>query len=63
MQLTSPTLTSHTISAKAIDLRYKRSWMIIGVYGPQGDLEKMFIRELKQLKQSVGGRVAIDMRF
>jgi hypothetical protein len=46
--------TSHTISAKVSDIRHNRIWTIIGVYGPQGDLEKkIVIRELRHLKQQV----------
>jgi exonuclease III len=53
MQLSNPVLTSHTISAIVTNLIIRKSWMLTGVYGPQGDLEKKkFIRELKQLKQS-----------
>jgi exonuclease III len=51
LQLPDPVLFGHSISAKVFDLRFNRSWVATGVYGPQGDLEKkMFIRELKQLK-------------
>jgi exonuclease III len=51
LQLPDPVLFGHSISAKVFDLRFNRSWVVTGVYGPQGDLEKkMFIRELKQLK-------------
>jgi exonuclease III len=53
MQLSNPVLTSHTISAIVTNLIIRKSWMLTGVYGPQGDLEKKkFIWELKQLKQS-----------
>jgi hypothetical protein len=35
------------------DERHNFSWTFTGVYGPQGELEKkMFIRELKNLKQT-----------
>jgi exonuclease III len=51
LQLSSPSTTSHTISASVLDLRRSKSWMVIGVYGPQSDLDKkMFIRELRLLK-------------
>jgi endonuclease/exonuclease/phosphatase family metal-dependent hydrolase len=36
------------------DIRNNTTWTVTGVYGPQGDLEKkMFIRELRRLKQAV----------
>jgi exonuclease III len=47
-------LTNHTVSVKVVDSRFNDEWMITGVYGPQGSLDKkMFIRELKRLKQAV----------
>jgi hypothetical protein len=53
MQLSNPYLTTHTLSIIVKDSRGNRAWMIIDVYGPQGELEKrMFIREFEQLKQS-----------
>jgi hypothetical protein len=49
--LQNPSLTNHTISTSVIDSILNVTWMIIGVYGPQGELDKkMFIRELSQLK-------------
>jgi exonuclease III len=53
LQLQSPSITEHIISASVLDTRINTIWMIIGVYGPQGELEKkMFIRELRHLKDS-----------
>jgi hypothetical protein len=50
-QLQNPSLTSHTVSTSILDLRDNSTWVITGVYGPKGDLEKkMFIREFKLLK-------------
>jgi hypothetical protein len=55
MQLSNPATTNNTISASVLDCRSNRSWNITGVYGPQGDLnKKMFIRELRHLKSSMG---------
>jgi hypothetical protein len=46
--------SENTISAQVIDCRSNISCTITNVYGPQGNLEKkMFIRELKSLKQMV----------
>lgn len=46
--------TANTITATIIDARTNQQWSVTGVYGPQGDLEKkMFIRELRQLKNTV----------
>jgi hypothetical protein len=48
MQISSPSPTSHTISAQIIDHRSNISWTITDVYGPQGELEKkMFIKRIK----------------
>jgi hypothetical protein len=45
---------THTLTANVLDLRNNQHWMETGVYGPQGTLEKkMFIRELKLVKQIV----------
>jgi exonuclease III len=52
IQIQNPVLTSHTISATMVDSRHNLLWTFISVYGPQGALDKkMFIRELKNLKQ------------
>jgi hypothetical protein len=51
-QLLNHALSSHTITVKVNDNLLNTHWMITGVYGPQGELEKMFLRELKTLKQS-----------
>jgi len=46
-------LTNHTISASVIDSRLNVTWMITRVYGPQGEFDKkIFIRELRQLRQT-----------
>jgi exonuclease III len=51
LKLSNLIQSAHTVSADVTDLRRNRCWTISTVYGPQGDLEKrMFIRELKQLK-------------
>jgi exonuclease III len=51
-KLSNPSITNHNVSAIVHDLRCSNPWMVTGVYGPQGNLEKkMFIRELKHLKQ------------
>jgi hypothetical protein len=39
-QLQNPSLTSHTVSASILDLRDNSTWVITGVYGPQGRLGK-----------------------
>jgi hypothetical protein len=45
--------TNHSITMSVVDNRCNRTWMVTGVYRPQGELEnKMFIRELKGLKHS-----------
>jgi exonuclease III len=45
--------TNHSIIVSLVDNKCNRTWMVTGVYGPQGELEKkMFIRELKGLKHS-----------
>jgi exonuclease III len=52
IQFQNPIVKNHSISAQIIDCRLVDPWLITGVYGPQGDLEKaMFIRELKGIKQ------------
>jgi exonuclease III len=51
-KLSNPSVTNHTISTLINDSRCNTLWMVIGVYGPQGSLEKkMLIRELRHLKQ------------
>jgi hypothetical protein len=51
-KLSSPSVTNHTISTIVYDLKCNNPWMVTGVYGAQGNLEKeMFIRELRHLKQ------------
>jgi hypothetical protein len=51
-KLSSPSVTNHTISTIVYDLKCNNPWMVTGVYGTQGNLEKeMFIRELRHLKQ------------
>jgi hypothetical protein len=53
MSISNTSLTSHTISVSVLNLRINTSWMLTAVYGPQGTLEKkMFIREMRHLKQS-----------
>jgi exonuclease III len=53
LQLQNLAIANHTISVLVVDTRYNATWMLTGVYGPQGDLEKrMFIRELRHLKQT-----------
>jgi hypothetical protein len=53
VKIQSYSITNHTISAQMFDERHNFSWTFTGVYGPQGELEKkMFIRELKNLKQT-----------
>jgi hypothetical protein len=52
LQISSSSAANHSISAKVYDHRNNKSWMFTGVYGPQGNLEKMLIMELKQLRQS-----------
>jgi hypothetical protein len=53
LQISSSSATNHSISAKVYDHRNNKSWMFTRVYEPQGNLEKkMFIRELKHLRQS-----------
>jgi DNA phosphorothioation-dependent restriction protein DptG len=57
IQLANLALTNHSILASVNDVRTNSSWMIIGVYGSQGELEKrMFVRELKHLKQTAWPR-------
>jgi hypothetical protein len=52
MRLSNLVITSHTLSAIVHDSRCSIPWEITGVYGPQGDLEKMiFLREVRQLQQ------------
>jgi exonuclease III len=54
MNLQNPSISNHTISANVTDIRNNTTWIVTGVYGPQGDLEKkMFIRELRRIKQAV----------
>lgn len=46
--------TTHTISACIKNKADNSMWSITGVYGPQGDAEKMlFMDEIKQLKPSM----------
>jgi exonuclease III len=54
LHLHNHVLTNHTITMTISDSRLRNEWMITGVYGPQGDLDKkVFIRELKRLNYSV----------
>jgi exonuclease III len=39
-KLSSPSVTNHTVSSFVHDLRCSNPWMVTGVYGPQGNLEK-----------------------
>jgi exonuclease III len=53
LQILNPTTTAHIISVAIHDRKIKKTWWFTGVYGPQGELEKkMFIRELRLLKQA-----------
>lgn len=57
LQVQNPLLTVNTISATLFDIKRQTSWMVTGVYGPQGDLEKkMFLRELRHLKRIATSR-------
>jgi exonuclease III len=50
-QLQNLHLTANAITAVVLDSRINNLWTITGVYGPQGNLEKLtFLRELKQIK-------------
>jgi exonuclease III len=52
MNISNPSTSNHTLSVSAKDLRTRKSWLFTGVYGHQGTLEKkLFIRELRHLKQ------------
>jgi exonuclease III len=55
-QIQQPVLTDNTITATLVDQRTNISWTMTGVYGPQGELEKMFLRELKRIKRLVSSR-------
>jgi hypothetical protein len=51
MQISNPVCSNHSISISVLDCRRNLTWMLTGVYGPQGELEKkLFIRELRHLK-------------
>jgi exonuclease III len=50
IHLLNPATTNHTISVHVKDDRFNTTWMLIGVYGPQGDLEKKCL--LRSLKPS-----------
>jgi exonuclease III len=46
--LYQPKLTQNTITPIVHDVTTDKTWTLIGVYGPQGSLEKsMFLRELR----------------
>jgi hypothetical protein len=45
--------STNIVSTTVQDSRCSSSWTVTGVYGPQDDLGKMFLRELKRLKNSV----------
>jgi hypothetical protein len=52
LQLQNPVTTDHSISTTTFDSRNNALWMLTGVYEAQGELDKkMFIREIKHLKQ------------
>jgi exonuclease III len=52
LQLHTP-FSNHSASVVVSNLRSNVQWTFTGVYGPQGDMEnKMFLRELKHLKQT-----------
>lgn len=55
LKLDDTHLTNNTISVSVRDAWRNVTWTLTVVYGLQGDLEKkMFIRELKQLKNMAG---------
>jgi exonuclease III len=52
MKFSNPSTTGHIVSALVQDIRCTTPWMVSGVYGHQGDLDKkIFVRELKHLNQ------------
>jgi hypothetical protein len=52
--LQQPVLNANSITVAVSDLRSNTSWTLTGVYSPQNDLDKkMFLRELKRIKESV----------
>lgn len=51
-KISNPTNTTNTLSVTVTDHTRNVDWLLTGVYGPQGDLEKkMFLRELRRLRQ------------
>jgi exonuclease III len=53
LKITNPSSSNNTISATVVDHRSNLTWTVTRVSGPQGALEKkMFIRELRNLKQT-----------
>jgi hypothetical protein len=52
--LQQPILSANSITVRVSDLRSNNYWIFTGVYRPQNDLDrKMFLRELKRIKQTI----------
>jgi exonuclease III len=50
LNLSDPMHTTHTVSATVRDLRHNRSWTVIAIYGPQGEIKKDVHQRTKNLK-------------
>jgi hypothetical protein len=53
MHISNLVSANHTISVNVLDISKNKHWLLTRIYGSQDDLgKKMFIRELKHLKQT-----------